>query len=402
MSMNAPHKVLHIITSLNLGGAETMMCQLMEQTDRTRFEPHLVSLRPEGPLADRIRAAGVPLHCLDMTSPTSLFSGLGKLTRLMRELQPALVQTWMYHADFLGTLAARRLSPRPPVVWNIQQSNMCPRSSKFLSRALCRLLARLSRSWPERIVNCSRIAIESHVALGYAREKMLHIVNGTDTNRLVPDEVARITLRRELGISEGTPVIGMAGRMDAQKDYPTFFAAIREFIKTDSDTHFVACGAGIVASDPALAKMRNECGAPERVHLLGPRQDMPKVYPAFDIATLSSAYGEGLPLALCEALSCGLPAVVTNVGDSADVVGNSGLVVEPRNPAALAHAWHRLLKLPHAEFAELKIKARERACNHFAIPAITRAYEQLHFEIIQKSTTRESSPASALNVAQRI
>ena len=200
--MNAPHKVLHVITSLNLGGAETMMCQLLEQTDRTRFTPHLVSLRPEGPLADRVRAAGVPLHCLDMTSPASLVSGLSKLTRLMRELQPALVQTWMYHADFLGTLAARRLSPRPPVVWNIQQSSMCPRSSKFLSRALCHLLARLSRSWPERIIVCSRTAIDAHAALGYARDKMLHIVNGTDTNRFVPDEAARIALRHELDISQ--------------------------------------------------------------------------------------------------------------------------------------------------------------------------------------------------------
>ncbi len=394
--MSAPHKVLHVITSLNLGGAETMMCQLLEQTDRKRFTPHLVSLRPEGPLADRVRAAGVPLHCLDMTSPTSLFTGLGKLTRLMRELQPDLVQTWMYHADFLGTLAARRLSPRPPVIWNIQQSQMCPRSSKFLSRALCRLLASLSRSWPERIVVCSRTAIDSHASIGYAREKMLHIVNGTDTSRFVPDEAARISLRHELGIFDATPVIGMAGRMDAQKDYPTFFAAIREFIKTDSATHFVACGAGIVESDPALAKMRNDCGAPERVHLLGPRQDMPKVYPAFDIATLSSAYGEGLPLALCEALSCGLPAVVTNVGDSADVVGDSGLVVEPRDPAALTKAWHQLLKLPRNEFTDLKNKARERAKNHFAVPAITRSYEQLYLEIIQGNDARNSSPAAVL------
>ncbi len=400
--MNAPHNILHVITSLNLGGAETMMCQLLEQTDRQRFTPHLVSLRPEGPLANRVRAAGVPLHCLDMTSPTGLFTGLRKLTRLMRELQPALVQTWMYHADFLGTLAARRLSPRPPVVWNIQQSNMCPRSTKFLSRALCRLLARLSRSWPERIVICSRTAIESHVAMGYAREKMLHIVNGTDTNRFVPDEAAGIALRRELGISEGTPVIGMAGRMDAQKDYPTFFAAVREFIKTDGDTHFIACGAGVVGSDPALAKMRQDCGAPERVHLLGPRQDMPKVYPAFDIATLSSAYGEGLPLALCEALSCGLPAVVTNVGDSADVVGDSGLVVSPRDPIALAMAWHQMRNLPRTEFAELKIRARERAKNHFAVPAIARAYEQLHLAIIQKNAAQELSPAGALKVAQSI
>lgn len=385
--MNDKQTILHVITSLNLGGAETMMCQLLEHTDLTRFTPVVVSLRPSGPLAERIKKAGVELHCLDMGSYLSFASGLGRLKAIMRQVNPALVQTWMYHADFLGTLAARSLSPRPPVVWNVQHSSFSPKGTKFLSRMMRVILARLSKTWPDKIVSCSRTGLELHAGIGYPREKLVHIVNGADTRRFVPDAAARQELRQKLGISHEARVIGMAGRNDPQKDYPTFFAAIREFQKTDKETIFIACGAGVTKDDPALGTMRRGCVSPHNIFLLGPRQDMPKVYPAFDIATLSSAYGEGLPLTLCEALACGVPGVVTDVGDSADVIGDCGHVVPPADPAALAAGWHRMISLGDAELALLSGKSRIRAEERFALPAITARYEDLYAHLIE---TRES------------
>lgn len=385
--MNDKQTILHVITSLNLGGAETMMCQLLEHTDLSRFTPVVVSLRPSGPLAERIKKAGVELHCLDMGSYLSFASGLGKLKAIMRQVNPALVQTWMYHADFLGTLAARSLSPRPPVVWNVQHSSFSPKGTKFLSRMMRVMLARLSKTWPDKIVSCSRTGLELHAGIGYPRPKLVHIVNGADTRRFVPDAVARQELRQKLGISSEARVIGMAGRNDPQKDYPTFFAAIREFQKTDKETIFVACGAGVTKDDPELGAMRRGCVSPHNIFLLGPRQDMPRVYPSFDIATLSSAYGEGLPLTLCEALACGLPGVVTDVGDSADVIGDCGHVVAPGDPAALAAAWHRMISLGDAELALLSGKSRIRAEERFALPAITARYEDLYAHLID---TRES------------
>lgn len=374
--------ILHVITSLNLGGAETMMCQLLEHTDRSRFTPVVVSLRPSGPLAARIKKAGVELHCLDMGSYLSFASGLARLKSIMRAVQPALVQTWMYHADFLGTLAARSLSPRPPVVWNVQHSSFSPKGTKFLSRVMRVLLSRLSKTWPDRIISCSRTGIELHAGIGYPREKLVHIVNGADTRRFVPDVAARQELRLKLGIPLEARVIGMAGRNDPQKDYPTLFAAIREFQKTDKETIFIACGAGVVREDPELAAMRRGCCSPHNIFLLGPRQDMPKVYPAFDIATLSSAYGEGLPLTLCESLACGVPGVVTDVGDSADVIGDCGIVVPPGDPGALAAAWHRMVGLSEPELATLSGKSRIRAEERFALPAITAQYEDLYASLI--------------------
>jgi glycosyltransferase involved in cell wall biosynthesis len=387
--MKDKQTILHVITSLNLGGAETMMCQLLEHTDQSRFKPVVVSLRPSGPLAERIRRTGADLHCLDMGSYFSFRSGLVKLKAIMREVNPSLVQTWMYHADFLGTLAARSLNPRPPVVWNVQHGSFCPKTTKFLSRVMRALLTLFSRSWPDKIAVCSSSSIDLHARLGYPRDKMLHIVNGADISRFRPDDDARRELRKKLVIAPDAKVIGMAGRNDPQKDYPTFFAAIREFQKTDKDTIFIACGAGVTTADPGLARMRSLCPSPHNIFLLGPRQDMPWVYPAFDLATLSSAYGEGFPLALCEALACGVPCVATDVGDSGDVIGDCGITVRPGDPIALAKAWGKMLDLPATAQQAMREKSRMRAEKRFSLPAIAEQYEGLYSQLIAARQTSE-------------
>ena len=392
--MNKPQPILHVITSLNLGGAETMMCQIVEHTDRTRFEPIVVSLRPEGPLADRIRATGARLYCLDMGSYLQFPSAYAKLKSIMREVKPALVQTWMYHADFLGSLAARSLTTTPPVVWNVQHSSFCPKTTKLLSRWMRVILSKLAARWPDKIAVCSRTSIDLHASIGYPREKMVHIVNGADTVRFKPDEVARRDLRQALGLSEDARIIGMAGRNDPQKDYPNFFAAIREFQKSDQTTYFIACGAGVSTEEENLRTLRESCPAPEKIILLGPRQDMPRVYPAFDLATLSSAYGEGLPLTLCEAIACGVPGVVTDVGDSADVIGDCGKVVPPSDPVALAKGWLEMLSLSAEEWRSLRQRARTRAEERFALPAIAAKYESMYGALIENAKGRGNVSSS--------
>ncbi len=321
LAANEPTPVMHVITSLWLGGAETMLCQLLEHTDRRKFTPIVVSLRPAAELAERVKAAGVRLICLNMEpTPKDMLRGLRELKRVMRKFRPALVQTWMYHADLMGSIAARTLSPRPPVIWNIQHGEMNPNETKRSSLWLTRALGPLSRWLPDRIFICSRASIETHAKLGYARSKMIHIPNGADCERFKPDTKARREMRAELGIPQDAPVIGMAGRYNPQKDYANFFGAIRIFQLSGHQAHFVACGTNVTPENPELAALLAQCPDPSRVHLLGPRRDMPRMYPAWDIATLSSAHGEGMPVTLCEALACGVPAVATDVGDSADVI----------------------------------------------------------------------------------
>jgi glycosyltransferase involved in cell wall biosynthesis len=394
---NEPTPVMHVITSLWLGGAETMLCQLLEHTDRKKFTPIVVSLRPAAELAARVQAAGVRLICLNMEpTPKDMLRGLRELKRIMKKFRPALVQTWMYHADLMGSLAARSLSPRPPVVWNIQHGEMNPKETKRASLWLTRALAPLSRWLPDRIFICSRSSIETHVKLGYARRKLIHIPNGADCERFKPDSKMRREVRQELGIPLDAPVIGMAGRYNPQKDYANFFGAIRIFQLSDARAHFVACGTNVTPENPELAELLAKCPDPSRVHLIGPRRDMPRIYQAFDIATLSSAHGEGMPVTLCEALACGVPAVATDVGDSADVIGPTGRIVPPRNASALAGAWRQVLGLPAYERMELARLARHRVQKNFSLPVIASLYETLHESLIGFPTiATPPAPAAA-------
>jgi glycosyltransferase involved in cell wall biosynthesis len=394
-----PQTILHVITSLNLGGAETMMCQLLEHTDRTKFTPVVVSLRPESALSDRVRKAGITLHHLDMGSYLAMPLALRRLKELMRDLKPALVQTWMYHADLLGSLAARSMKQRPPVVWNVQHSTFNKQGTKFMSRVTRNILARFAATWPDKIISCSQTGIDLHATIGYPVSKMQHIVNGADVRRFLPNGAARAALREKLCLEPDTRVIGMAGRNDPQKDYSNFFAAIRELQKTDKKTCFIACGAGVTISDPDLARFRSQCPAPHNIFLLGPRGDMPNVYPAFDIATLSSAYGEGHPLTLTEALACAVPAVATDVGDSASVVGDSGITVQPCDPIALAAAWKKMLALPVDEYQRLRQRARTRAEERFSLPMIAAQYEALYEKLITTSAAASTQPVATFRPA---
>lgn len=382
-----PAPIFHVITSLNLGGAETMLCQVLEHTDRSRFAPKVISLRPEGPLAPRVRAAGVPLHNLDMHGWRSGLRGLRTLRRLLREERPALVQTWMYHANLLGSLAVVGITPRPPLVWNIAHSTMPPGSAKIMSQLLRRALAPVSRCSPDGIIICAHDAIREHERIGYAPGGMTYISNGVDCERFKPDETARLGIRRELGIPAGARVIGITARNNPQKDYPNFFAAVRLLQTTHPDVHFVACGSGVTSDDPQLAAGCRSCVVPENVHLIGPRRDVPAVLNAFDLSTLSSVC-EAQPLSLCEALACGVPCVATEVGDSADVIGPIGSVVPARNPEALANAWRAILSLDEDEFALLRKNARRRAEERFSLGKVVGDYESFYDSVMARTGGR--------------
>ena len=383
-----PAKVLHLITSLNMGGAETMLCQVLEHTDRQRFAPIVVSLRPESALSPRVRATGFPLHHLDMRGWRSGGEGWSKLRKLLREEKPDLVQTWMYHANLLGSLALAGSKMRPPLVWNITHGAMPKGSAKILSQLLRRALAPVSSRSPDRIIVCAHSAIEEHARLGYSRARMTYVSNGVDCVRFAPDATARAEVRAELGIPAEAPVVGISARYNSLKDYPTFFAAVRHLEKKIPQAHFVACGGSVSDANAELAREKQSCARPEHVHLLGPRTDMPRVLSAWDLATLCSVC-EAQPLSLCEALACGLPCVATDAGDSSDIIGSIGEVVPIGNPEALARAWEITLCLPLNRRDNLRKAARERALERFALPNVVRQYEDLYEKMLEDRGANE-------------
>jgi glycosyltransferase involved in cell wall biosynthesis len=227
-------------------------------------------------------------------------------------------------------------------------------------------------------VTVSQAARDLHVAAGYDPAKFVFIPNGFDVMTFRPDPAARREARAELGLPEGAIAIGMVARFDAQKDHPNFIRAAALLARRLADVRFVLCGLGAGPENADLVRLLAEHGVSDRFQLLGRRSDIPRVMNALDVCTLSSSFGEAFPLAIGEAMSCGVPCVVTDLGDSAYLVADTGRVVAPRDSAALAGAWETLARLEPEARRRLGFAARERIVQHFALARTVEQYADLY------------------------
>ncbi len=378
-----PVRVVHVITGLGVGGAETMLAKLLEAEQRSEHHRtvEVICLGAGGPMEARIRATGVAVSCIGMGHGGSRgpLAGLRVLAARLRELRPHVVQCWMYHADLLGGLTARIAVPRVGRIWSIRASSM-PHPASLLTRTIIRACALLSWVLPARIVSCSTAAAALHVRLGYDARRIIVIPNGFDLTRFVPSAEARTQLRAELGLAPDAPVIGCVARFDPQKDFPTLLRTFGHVLDERADATLVIAGHGCTPDNTAIVSMIPEPRR-ARVRLLGVRRDIPMLTAAFDVAILTSAYGEGFPNVLGEALACGVPSVATDVGESREIAGAEGMIAPIGDATALAQGVLSILARPRAEQAELAMRMRDRAIANYELSAIARRYWAVQDEL---------------------
>lgn len=386
-------KVMHVITTLGPAGAETMLYRITSSMDTSRFENQVVSLTGILDLAKAMEGIGVRVRSLGMktTVPNPLL--LMRLAQWIREEKPDVIHTWMYHANLIGALAAR-VAGDVPVVWAIHHNGFDPGVDKRRTMLVNRACASLSRKIPARIVCCSEAALQLHRALGYAQEKLEVIPNGFDLDQVKPDPAARASLRTELGLAANALLVGLAARFHPHKDHRNFILAAARLHQKRPDVHFVLCGMGIDSQNAELTGLIDAGDLRESCHLLGPREDMPRLFSAMDIATTSSR-SEAFPVVIGEAMACGTPCVVTDVGDSAMIVGDTGVVVRPRDPAALADGWRKLIEAGADERRHLGMAARERVERRFALPMIVERYQSIYTDLA--AGTPQVTPASSVS-----
>ncbi|MGB7161541.1 MAG: glycosyltransferase [Tepidisphaeraceae bacterium] len=389
-------RVVHVINSFEYGGAEAMLCNVLLRTDLRRFEPSVVSLIDDLTVAGPILEAGIPLTVIGMRPSAPNPYHFIRLARHLHRVQPAVVQTWMDHSNLIGGLAAR-LATSARVLWGIHHSNHVPGIAKRSTLATVSACGVVSRRLPNRIICCSQHAASMYAQRGFAADKLTVIPNGFDTALLRPDPEARSDVRREIGLRPGTPLIGLAARYDPCKDHSTFLRAAARLATSRPDVHFLLCGANVDRENQALASEIAALGLSSRCHLIGPRRDMPRIHASLDLAT-SSSVSEAFPLVLGEAMSCGVPCVATDAGDSAHIVGDTGRIVPPSDPGALARGWEDLLTLGAEARLSLGLAARRRIVELFDLTAVTRRYEAVYDEV-----TAEPGDADARRpvVAQR-
>jgi glycosyltransferase involved in cell wall biosynthesis len=375
-------RLLFISTGLGVGGAEISLLQILQHLDRTRFAPQVVSLTGPGDVGPKVEALGIPVRNFDLTRRP--LADLLHLYRLVREFDPHLVQTWMYHADLLGGLAARLAGVRQ-VVWGIRNSNLDRVSSGRGTRAIAWLCARLSSWLPRAIVSCSHVSKTIHKALGYRASHFTVIGNGFDLAQFHPDPRSRIDVRRELGVPATTPLVVHVGRYHAQKNHAGLVRAAAVVLHGMPDVHFVLVGKDVDHENCELADAVVAADATTSLHLLGLRDDTARLIAASDVLVLSSRFGEAFPRVLGEALACGVPCVATDVGDSRAIVGDCGRIVRPDDDGALAQALIEMLSLPLPEQAAMSRRARARAVDRFDIAQVARQYESFYMSLLKES-----------------
>lgn len=373
-----------IISGLGGGGAEKMMFKLLSKIDRTTFAPRVFSLTSHHEITPtwvkQYAEMTIPVAVLGMHRRRPNFGKIAHLIAAIRKNRPHIVQTWMYHADLIGGISAK-LAGSYPVVWNIRHSNLDANLHKQMTILVARTCARLSRFLPEKVICCAEVAKTIHAAIGYDPAKLVVIPNGFDLEVLKPESGAHGRLCRELGIAEESLLVGLVARFDRQKDHRGFIRAATAVKSAIPAAHFVLCGDDVTWDNRDLAEAVAASGAGAAFHLLGHRGDVQSLNAAFDVACSSSSGGEGFPNTIGEAMGCATPCVVTDVGDSARIVGATGRVVPAKDAAAFAQALCDLLQLPPEARRELGRKARERIQVNFSLDAVTRQYESLYLDL---------------------
>jgi glycosyltransferase involved in cell wall biosynthesis len=307
-------------------------------------------------------------------SPLALF----RLTRLIRRLEPDIVQTWMYHADLLGGLAARLAGVRN-VIWGVRTTNV-EAGGTPATMVVMRMCAHLSRWVPRAIVCAAEASRRVHEKAGYDGLRMTVISNGFDLARLVATSEQRMAVRAACGVQSGELVIGILGRFNPAKDQHNFVQAAARVARGYPAARFLMVGRGLDASNAALNDWIEKTGFASRFVLLGERSDVAACLSAMDLFCLSSRT-EGFPNVVGEAMAMGLPCVVTDVGDAAMLVADTGYVVPKEDPTALAAGLEKLLELSVERRASLGKKAKQRIMSEFTIERARQRFESIYITL---------------------
>jgi glycosyltransferase involved in cell wall biosynthesis len=369
-------RILHIITSLNTGGAEVMLQKLL-RAHRDRYELHVLSLTSKARIGAELEAEGISTVSLGCRRGALFPFRLRQLIRTYQNVRPDIVHAWMYHANVAAQILVRSTArpARPGLVLSVRAAVHVPGADAVTTRLVRRIDAAMSQSADVVIFNSHRSA-DQHIASGYDGRNAVVIPNGFDTALFSPNPAERSRLRSELGCQNAL-LVGLVARFDRFKDHRTFLEAAQIVAGSDPRCRFLLCGPGCDSENAQLMRWIAELRLTGLVYALGERRDMVSVQNALEIAVCSSI-SEGFPNAIGEAMACGVPAVVTDVGDCQILVGDTGAVVPARDPMALAHAILQLSALSDAERAARGARARERIIANFSLESVANEFARVY------------------------
>lgn len=358
-------KILFLIGSLNIGGAERQLINLAKGLSGRGHAVIVVTFYGGGALDMELKNAKIPFYDLGKKHRLDIARFFNSLRKIVKKEKPDIIHSYLSSANIL-TIPLKPFFHSIHLVWGVRASNMDLSCYDWLVRLGYPLEGRLSRFSDLIIVN-SHVGLEYAASCGFPRDRMIAVHNGIDTGKFRIDPKAQRLIRRELNIDDGEVLVGLAARIDPMKDHATFLRAAAILARQRPDVRFMCVGDEPDEYKQRLKTLSVELGMSSRLLWAGLRRDMPWVFNAMDLHCSSSAYGEGFSNAIGEAMACGVPCVVTDVGDSAIIVGDSGEIVAPRQPQALAEGLKTMVERIEKNRVALRKRARDRIVMQFSL-----------------------------------
>jgi glycosyltransferase involved in cell wall biosynthesis len=365
-------RIVHIITGLGIGGAERMVQRLVANHRKSHdVESIVISLTSDGIIGSELHAAGFRVEVMRFGVGLSGIRAFISLTRLLRALQPDLVQTWLYHSDLIGGLAAR-LAGVKAIVWNMRG---VAHGASRLTAKLVKLNARLSKVIPHTIICCGEAVRDHHAHLGYDLSRMVVVPNGYDIDHFVPSQPKPRLSER---------LIVALGRNDQLKDYPTLIHAVSKAALHVPGLTCAIYGRGCNA-DSGLAQLVDALGVASVISFHDEIADVRE--PLSNAAIFcSSSVSEGFPNVIAEAMAMGIPCVATDAGDAGIIIGDTGVVVPISDPSALAEGLLSIATLADSDYRALSHHARRRIVENYEMSHVAGLYLNHYHHLIQSSS----------------
>lgn len=374
-------RILHIITGLNTGGAERALFNLLSGGLGSSQELAVLSLQDDGTVGSSIRQLGVPVFALGMQRGLPSLKNLNRLFQIVREIQPNVLQGWMYHGNIAASFASMMAQGNPAVSWNVRHSLYDLKVERPLTRQIIRG-NRLFSGSADSIIYNSHLSKSQHEAFGFKDRRGLVIPNGFDLESLVPPQECEQTVRAEFGLSTNALVVGHVARFHALKDHASFLKAAAQVAHQRRNVRFLLVGRDVSLQNAALQGIV-PAHLEDRFVFAGERSDVHRLMRAMDVFCLSSV-SEAFPNVLGEAMATGVPCVTTDVGDSAQIVGDTGLVVRPADSGLLAEGLLSLISMSCDERRKLGTAARQRIKQRYSLGKVVGQYEKLYEELIRR------------------
>ena len=367
-------KILNIINSMEVGGAEVMLKKILINSDNTKFKHIIVTLKSENQILNDLKRKNIEIYSLKLNSFLNFLRSFKSLLQIVKKIKPDYILTWLHPSDFYGVFI-KLMYPEVTLIWNIRCSKLIYPIVGFKNILLVKILSKFSK-YPDLILSNSFSGIKEHLRLGYKPKEIKVIPNGFDLKSFTPNNKLGKLYRKELRLNQSDFVIGFVGKYNRIKGIEKFILTANIASIKFSNWKFVLIGRDLTYENKELVTSLKKYKICKNFRLLGERQDINKILCSLDVLSLTSS-SEGFPNVIGEAMSCGVPCVSTDVGDCKSIIGETGIISKNNKPQNIFNDWLSIHKMLKNDSSILKKSTRARIKKYYEINFIINKYEKL-------------------------